>query len=77
VWLLDQSHLANFDWRNDRRALLRDLVRSFANNQSGVTAIEYGLICALIAVAAFAGLNAAGTALNTLFTAAVVGLNPH
>ena len=55
---------------------MRDLARRFANNQSGVTAIEYGLICALIAVAAFAGLNATGTALNTLFTAAVVDLKP-
>jgi len=55
---------------------MRDLVRRFANNQSGVTAIEYGLICALIAVAAFAGLNATGAALNTLFTAAVVDLKP-
>jgi pilus assembly protein Flp/PilA len=55
---------------------MRDLVRRFANNQSGVTAIEYGLICALIAVAAFAGLSATGTALNTIFTAAVVDLKP-
>jgi pilus assembly protein Flp/PilA len=52
------------------------LLRSFIADQSGVTAIEYGLICALIAVAAFAGLNATGTALNTLFTAAVVDLKP-
>jgi pilus assembly protein Flp/PilA len=55
---------------------MRDLVSRFANNRSGVTAIEYGLICALIAVAAFAGLNATGTALNTLFAAAVVDLKP-
>jgi pilus assembly protein Flp/PilA len=52
------------------------LLKSFIADQSGVTAIEYGLICALIAVAAVAGLNAAGTALNTLFTAAVVDLKP-
>ena len=37
-------------------------------NEEGATAIEYGLIAALIAVAAIGALGAIGTALNTTFT---------
>jgi pilus assembly protein Flp/PilA len=41
--------------------------KKFLNNQSGATAIEYGLIAALIAVAIIAGAQALGTSLNTQF----------
>ena len=37
-------------------------------NEEGATAIEYGLIAALIAVAAIGAMGAIGTALNTTFT---------
>ena len=37
-------------------------------NEDGATAIEYGLIAALIAVAAIGAMGAIGTALNTTFT---------
>ena len=37
-------------------------------NDKGATAIEYGLIAALIAVAAIGAMGAIGTALNTTFT---------
>ncbi len=37
----------------------------FAKNESGATAIEYGLIAALIAVVIISGAGALGTALNT------------
>ncbi|HEX5453813.1 MAG TPA: Flp family type IVb pilin [Stellaceae bacterium] len=40
-----------------------DLLR----NEDGVTAIEYGLIAALIAVAAIAGFQAVGSNLSTTF----------
>ena len=43
-------------------------VRRFWRDEEGVTAIEYGLIAALIAVVLIAGATLAGTALNTLFT---------
>jgi pilus assembly protein Flp/PilA len=37
----------------------------FAKDESGATAIEYGLIAALIAVVIISGATALGTALNT------------
>ncbi len=37
-------------------------------DRDGATAIEYGLIAALVAVAAIAGMEALGTGLSTLFT---------
>lgn len=37
-------------------------------NEEGATAIEYGLIAALIAVAAIGALSAVGTSLNSTFT---------
>ncbi len=44
------------------------LLRSFLANEAGVTAIEYGLIAAGIAVAIIATVAAVGTALNTTFS---------
>jgi pilus assembly protein Flp/PilA len=41
---------------------------AFWNNESGATAIEYGLIAAGISVAIIAAVNALGTTLNTTFT---------
>ena len=43
------------------------LVARFAKDESGATAIEYGLIAALIAVAIIAGAGALGTTINTKF----------
>ena len=48
-------------------------------NKDGATAIEYGLIAALIAVAAVAAVAAmttVGTNLTTLFTTIATSLNP-
>ena len=42
-------------------------VKKFCTDESGATAIEYGLIAALVSVAAIAALTALGTSLNTLF----------
>jgi pilus assembly protein Flp/PilA len=42
--------------------------RRFLRDEEGVTAIEYGLIAALIAVVIIAGATLVGTNLNTLFT---------
>ncbi len=41
----------------------------FARNESGATAVEYGLILALIAVAIIGAAGALGTALSGQFTA--------
>ena len=43
-------------------------LRTFLENQSGATAIEYGLIAALIAVVIITGVTAVGTSLSTTFT---------
>lgn len=40
----------------------------FLNDQSGATAIEYGLIAGLIAVVIITSVTAIGTKLNTKFT---------
>ena len=44
-------------------------LKSFIERDEGVTAIEYGLIAALIAVVIIAALTIVGTELNTTFTA--------
>ena len=43
-------------------------LRQFLADESGATAIEYGLIAAGIAVAIIAVVNGIGTKLNTKFT---------
>jgi len=43
------------------------MIRRLLNNEDGVTAIEYGLIAALIAVAAVAVMGTVGTNLSTTF----------
>ena len=40
----------------------------FMKDESGATAIEYGLIAALISVALITGATSLGTELNTTFT---------
>ena len=42
--------------------------RKMLKNNNGATAIEYGLIAALIAVAAIGAMKTIGTTLNTTFT---------
>jgi pilus assembly protein Flp/PilA len=46
---------------------LRRLISKFLSDQSGATAIEYGLIAAGIAIAIITAVNGVGTALNTNF----------
>lgn len=43
-------------------------VKQFLNEEEGVTAIEYGLIAALIAVAIITATQLVGSNLGTLFT---------
>ena len=42
-------------------------LRSFAADESGATAIEYGLIAALISVAGITTMNAMGDSLQEMF----------
>jgi pilus assembly protein Flp/PilA len=52
------------------------LVRKFWADQTGATAIEYGLIAAGIALAIIAVVNGLGTKLHDTFTSISTGLNP-
>ncbi len=51
-----------------RRIRLRTLLSNLIRDESGVTAIEYALIAALIAVAAIAAFTLVGTNLSTTFS---------
>ncbi len=48
------------------KALMQTL-RSFYRDEAGVTAVEYGLIASLVALAIILGATALGTQLNALF----------
>jgi pilus assembly protein Flp/PilA len=43
-------------------------IKSIIDDQFGATAIEYGLIAALVAIAAMGGMSLLGTSLNSIFT---------
>jgi pilus assembly protein Flp/PilA len=49
-------------------------IRKFLADESGATAIEYGLIAAGIALAIIAAVNGLGSRLNTKFTSISTGL---
>ena len=51
------------------------LLKSFLRNESGATAIEYGLIAAGISVAIIAVVQGLGSKLNTTFTSVSGALN--
>ncbi|NNG05165.1 MAG: Flp family type IVb pilin [Inquilinus sp.] len=48
--------------------------RSFLKDESGATAIEYGLIAALVSVAAIVALSALGNSLEAIFNIVAVKL---
>lgn len=48
---------------------------AFAQDESGATAIEYGLIAAVVGVGIIAGLTSLKTELNTLFATIVTTLS--
>jgi pilus assembly protein Flp/PilA len=47
---------------------MKNLIARFVKDESGATAIEYGLIAAGISLAIIAVVNGLGTNLNTKFT---------
>jgi pilus assembly protein Flp/PilA len=49
------------------RVIMKNLISRFVKDESGATAIEYGLIAALISVAAIAAVTTVGTNLKTTF----------
>jgi pilus assembly protein Flp/PilA len=50
-------------------------IKNLFRDEAGATAIEYGLIAALIALAAIVGMQALGTSLNTSFNGVSTALN--
>jgi pilus assembly protein Flp/PilA len=54
---------------------MRVLVKSFAGDECGATAIEYGLICALIAVFLIGALSVLGTKISSEFAEVGSALN--
>jgi pilus assembly protein Flp/PilA len=48
--------------------LMKNLIARFVKDESGATAIEYGLIAAGIALAIIAVVNSLGTNINAKFT---------
>jgi pilus assembly protein Flp/PilA len=59
-----------FNGRFAKNSVIARLVR----DDSGATAIEYGLIAALIAVAAIVAMQAVGTSLISIFTTVATDL---
>ena len=51
-----------------------NLISRFVRDKSGATAIEYGLIAALIAVVIITGLTTLGTTLSGKFTSVATSL---
>ena len=47
---------------------MHKFIKDFANDESGATAIEYGLIAALVSVAAVTALTNVGTSLDAMFS---------
>jgi pilus assembly protein Flp/PilA len=47
---------------------MKSLLKRFINDDSGATAIEYGLIAALISVVIIVSVKSVGTKLNTNFS---------
>ncbi|SFJ20670.1 pilus assembly protein Flp/PilA [Bosea sp. OK403] len=54
---------------------MTNLFARFVKDESGATAIEYGLIAALVSVAAILGMTTLGTKLSSQFNAIAGRLN--
>jgi pilus assembly protein Flp/PilA len=59
---------------NQSEALMKNLVSRFVTDESGVTAIEYGLIAALLAVVIIAAVSTVGTNLSKTFSTVATSL---
>ena len=53
---------------------MTNIFKKFVSNESGATAIEYGLIAALIAVVIITALTTLGSNLNTTFNTIATNL---
>jgi pilus assembly protein Flp/PilA len=55
---------------------MRTSIARFVEDESGATAIEYGLIAAGISVAILVAVNSVGSSLTTLFNTVATDLKP-
>ena len=55
---------------------MRKLLQRFVRDESGATAIEYGLIAAGISVVIISAVGSVGTKLTTVFTSIATALTP-
>jgi pilus assembly protein Flp/PilA len=55
---------------------MRKIIKLLKSNKKGATAIEYGLIAALIAVVIIGAVRTLGTNLNTTFTTVGAAIAP-
>jgi pilus assembly protein Flp/PilA len=53
---------------------MKNLVSRFVTDESGVTAIEYGLIAALLAIVIIAAVKSVGTNLSNTFNSVAASL---
>ena len=59
---------ANSKWQFGSQVPMKTLIARFAKDQSGATAVEYGLVAAGISVAIIAVIQGLGNNLKTAFT---------
>ena len=59
-----------------KEMIMMEMVKQFVLDEEGVTAIEYGLIAALIAVVIILAVTAAGTAVRDVFQLVADTINP-
>jgi len=66
----NEGGLEMWAWRVERESRRPEMlfIRKLIKDKKGATAIEYGLIAALIAVAAISAMQGLGTSLNQTFT---------
>ncbi len=50
-------------------------LKRFVSDESGATAVEYGLVCAMVAVAVIAAFAQFGTGIKTAFASLTTQLN--
>jgi pilus assembly protein Flp/PilA len=63
-------------WCQLKEASMSRFISRFLKNESGATAIEYGLIAALIAVVIIGAVTSAGGAIDSTFQTVATALNP-
>lgn len=63
------------NYLNERKKTMISTIKRFLADETGATAIEYGLIAALVAVAAVAGMSEVGTSLAGMFDTVATVMN--